>query len=142
VQLTTRESPASRAFVEFIAARVDSMRAGEVTTLLRHRSTPAQLRTQSEAVGYAANHGLTVPSRPRVAVVSTKTTGGAVTLGVCLWLPSTEFVDSVTGTPPGDDIPRAWLPATATLVRSGVTWVVDTVVSPGAPLVDLCRGLS
>jgi len=142
VQLTTRQSPASRAFVEFIAARVDSMRGGEVTTLLRRRSTPAQLQAQSEAVSYAANRGLTVPSRPRVAVVSTKATGGTVTLGVCLWLPSTEFVDSVTGAAPGDEVPRAWLPATATLVRSGVTWVVDTVVSPGAPLVDLCRGLS
>ena len=94
-------------------------------------------------VAFAAQHGYVVPDVPRVAVVSATTpTAGTASLGVCLWLPSTEYVDADTGQPPSGPVPERWVPAVATLSEGSVTWMVDMLTSPDNISTVNCRGLT
>jgi hypothetical protein len=84
-----------------------------------------------------------VPTRPEVAVVeSLSPSPGQALLGVCLWLPSTEFVDELTGVSPAGPVPEEWLPAVAQLSRRQVTWVVDTLKPPTTEFMPDCGSLS
>jgi hypothetical protein len=124
-------SPAVEALVSFVQAHAESVNAGRVTPALVSVSTPAELTRQRRVVAFAIAQGYAVPGSPVVHVVSVLAKSPAVTrLGVCFWLPSTEYVDARTGDAVNGPVPRQWAPAVATLRLAGVTWSVDTVREP------------
>ena len=140
-QVRVRSGPVTRTLTRFVAAHATSVIAGRPTATLRRVSTAAELRRQVAVVDYAVAHGLTVPARPRIAVVSSRRPSpDRAVLGVCLWLPSTEYVDELSGQPPNGPVPRQWLPAEAFVTRQTVTWRVDKLSATSGARVD-CGGL-
>lgn len=136
-------SDATRVFSAYVDEHARSVIAGEPSPGLRDVTSASEYARQTQVVGDARDRGLTVPSRPRVAVVSSREVGaGHVDLGVCLWLPSTEFVDEITGVSPAGPVPEQWAPAVAQVSRATMTWVVDKLGQPATKYAPDCRGLS
>lgn len=131
---------ASRTLVAFVRAHAKSVIAGRATPELARLTTQPEHRRQVAAVRFAVRRGYTVPTDPRVAVVSRQRTDFGQVLGVCVWLPSTEFMDTITGQRPHGPVPREWVPAVATLRKQTVTWKVDKLSAPANPGSMTCGG--
>jgi len=135
-------SPEATAFAAYVRARTASFLAGSATPSLRLHTTGRELRRQQGLVTSAVESGFTVPAQPRVALVGRqRVASDATVLGVCLYLPSTEYVDAITGDSPYGDVPQRWQAAVVRLVSSPVTWKVDKVVPPPKAGGPNCRGL-
>lgn len=144
VEVTSRvgTGPETQAFTSYLRARTESFRTGSSTPALRAQTTKRELRRQQMLVTSAMQSGFTVPARPRAAVVDRhRVTATATLLQVCLYLPSTEYVDKITGESPYGDVPRRWQAAVVRLVNTHVTWKVDKVVPPPDQGGSNCRGL-
>lgn len=124
-------SPAVRALVAFVKAHAESVNSRQATPLLAKVSTATELAKQRQVIGFAADKGYVVPIAPVLRVVSVQARSAtSQALAVCLWLPSTEYVDSVTGKPPNGPVPKAWAPAIATVRLANMTWSVDNLGEP------------
>ncbi len=143
VRMRARSGPAGDALRTFILERTRSIIAGDATPRLRKVSSAAEYARQRLVIGDAAQRGLTVPTRPLAVVVrAQRRRDDRILLGVCLWLPSTEFVDEVTGVSPAGPVPPEWLAAVAHASKQPMTWVVDRLTSPRTAFVPDCGGLS
>jgi hypothetical protein len=143
LRLEVPESDATKAFAAYVMEHARSVIAGAPTTRLREITSSAEYDRQVQVVGEAKDRGLTVPTRPQVTVLESRPAGsGATLLGVCLYLPSTEFVDRVTGVSPAGEVPDTWVPAVATVANETLTPVVDKLGQPGTTFAPACGGLS
>lgn len=131
---------ATRALVAFVRARTESVIAGHDTPELARLTTEPEHRRQLANIRFALRQGYTVPTDPWVAVVTRQRRSFGQVLGVCLWLPSVEFVDPETGQPPSGPVPQRWAPALATLRQQTVTWKVDKLSAPADPGSITCGG--
>lgn len=124
-------SRAVAALVPFVQAHAESVNAGRVTADLVSATTPAELARQRQVVAFASAQGFLVPSTPVLRVVSVLDRSASVArFGICLWLPSTEYVDARTGRPPNGPVPQTWAPAVATVRLANLTWSVDNLREP------------
>lgn len=139
VDLQVPSSPAIDAVLDFVHGHAESVRAGRPTARLIDVTSRDELARQRTVIGYAADRGWTVPPRPILRVVSAqRVAADREQVGVCLWLPSTEYVDATTGKPPTGTVPEAWAPAIADVRRVAVTWVIDSMVRPGTKVTMTC----
>ncbi len=142
-RLKVPRDPTTEAFAAFVEAHARSVIAGVAIPALREVTSPAEYARQVRVITDARDRGLTVPTRPRIVVVEARRPDPRqAELGVCLYLPSTEFVDQITGVSPAGPVPATWVPAVATLSRETVTWVVDKLGQPDRHFAPECRGLS
>ena len=143
VQLRVPKSAATEAFASYVEEHARSVIGGSPTPGLRDVTSPAEYDRQVQVVNDARDRGLVVPTRPQVAVVAARSTDdGETELGVCLYLPSTEFVDKITGVSPAGQVPDTWAPAVATVAKETLTPVVDKLGQPGTTFAPDCGGLS
>ncbi len=142
VRYSVPPDEASRTLVAFIRAHAESVISGEEAPGLAQLTTQTEYRRQLISLRFADRRGYVVPTRPRIAIVSRQSREFGQVLGVCLWLPSTEFVDAHTGQSPSGPVPREWAPALATLREQTVTWKVDKLSSPAGSSRISCGGLS
>lgn len=134
-------TPAVAAVVAFVKAHAESIDAGRVTPSLVAATTPAQLARQRQVVAFAVASGFAVPTEPVLRVVRVLDhPASGESLAVCLWLPSTEYVDAETGQPPNGPVPAQWAPAVATVRLEKVTWSVDTLKEPDHQTTIRCGG--
>lgn len=131
---------ATRALIAFLRARTESVIVGQQSPQLSRLTTRQEHRRQVTSIRFAVRQGYTVPSEPFVAVVSRHRRSFGQVLGVCLWLPSVEFVDAESGQPPSGPVPRQWAPALVTLRQQTVTWKVDKLSAPADPGSITCGG--
>jgi hypothetical protein len=119
------------AVLAFVRAHAESVNAGRVTPRLAAVSTPAELARQRRVVAFAVEQGYVVPRMPVLRVMSLLDESATeVRLGVCFWLPSTEYVDARTRDSASGPVPKAWAPAVTTVRLAHLTWSVDTVSEP------------
>jgi hypothetical protein len=130
-----------RALLMFVEEHARSVNAGYSTPRLRAVTAPALLAGQEEVIGWAGSQGYGVPDRPRVAVVAAARAGQTSYLDLCLWLPSTEFVDRATGAAVDPSVPATWKPARATLARHNERWRVDRLANADEQKPTVCGGL-
>ncbi len=143
MRLLVPSGPETKALSAFIAAHARSIRVGQPTGSLKRVASAAEYQRQLGVIRYARENGLTVPSDPNVAVVDRRELdSGGVALGVCLWLPSTEYVDQITGNPPSGPVPERWMPAVATVTQQTKTWFVDKLAAPEQRNAPICGGLT
>lgn len=141
VEYQVAPGPDAKALVTFIAAHATSVIRQHVTRQLEAVTTSAELSRQRAAIRFATRQHYTVPPEPIVRIVSVARDGARNRqVGMCLWLPSTEYVDAATGRLPSGDVPQAWVQAIAILQRQTVTWKVDRVSSPTNPNRLSCGG--
>lgn len=142
VRYSVPPDEASRTLVAFIRAHAESVISGEEAPGLAQLTTQTEYRRQLISLRFADRRGYVVPTGPRIAIVSRQPQEFGQVLGVCLWLPSTEFVDAHTGQSPSGPVPREWAPAFATLREQTVTWKVDKLSPPAGSSRISCGGLS
>lgn len=142
VQYSVPPDEASRTLVAFIRAHAESVISGEEAPGLVRLTTQTEYRRQLTSLRFADRRGYVVPTRPRIAVVSRQRHTFGQVLGICLWLPSTEFVDAASGQPPSGPVPQRWAPAYAKLTGQTVTWKVDKLSPPAGSSRISCGGLS
>lgn len=131
VQYQVTSGADTRVLVAFIEAHARSMIRQRVTGQLAKLATPRELARQRQAIRFARRHNYTVPTHPVVRIPSiTRTRPRQRQVGVCLWLPSTEYLDRQTGRSPAGQVPQSWAAAIAILRRQTVSWKVDRVSSP------------
>lgn len=141
--LQVSEGPQTRAFKAYLRARAESLNAGIASPALARLSTARELARQRAVITSAFEQGFVVPRRPRAAVVSlARLANDRAALGVCFYLPSTEYRNRITGGSPYGDVPKRWQPAVVGLTRSRVTWKVDRLDQPTERQIPDCRGLS
>jgi hypothetical protein len=135
-------SGATRALTAYVEAHARSVITGGARPALRAVTSDAEYRRQLRVIAQARDQGLTVPRRPRLAVVAVRSTASRVDADVCLWLPSTEYLDPATGVSPAGPVPQEWLPAVAHIIRAPTTWIVDKLSTPETEFAPDCGGLS
>ncbi len=140
--LEVTASRQTRAFAAYVQARTESFQKSGPTRSLRVTTTGREYERQRNLLQDALESGFTVPAEPRVAVVSQRDLAARTTLlDVCFHLPSTEYIDMVTGDSPYGDVPDRWQRAVVTMARQAVTWKVDKVMQPNVDIASSCRGL-
>lgn len=127
--------------LQFIEEHARSVNAGYSTPRLRAVTSAALLADQEDVIGWAGSQGYGVPDHPRVAVVAAERSARTSSFDVCLWLPSTEFVNRATGESVDPRVPAAWKPARATLTRHNVRWRVDRLANSDEKPATMCGGL-
>ncbi|MGH3499696.1 MAG: hypothetical protein ACRDQA_02160 [Nocardioidaceae bacterium] len=143
LDLRVTASAQTRAFAAYVRAHAKSVIAGHPVSGLASSTSGAQLKRQRAVIKYTREKGYVVPPDPKVRVVTAHPQGnGRALLGACLWLPSTEYVDSSTGESVGGAVPQQWAKAVATLKKSEMTWVVDKVLPAKEDTKMNCGGKS
>lgn len=128
VQYEVPPGPETKALVKFLTAHTMSVVRKRVTRQLKEVAMPAELARQRQVIRFAALHDYTVPLHPVALIVSiSRDDARQRHIGVCLWLPSTEYVDARTGRPASGQVPQSWAPAIASLHRLTVTWKVGSL---------------
>ncbi len=139
--LKVEPSSVTAAFSAFLKSRTQSFLAGRPLASLAQLATRRELTRQRGLISSALDRGLTVPAKPRAAVLDMRRSGQRrAVLDVCFYLPATEYVDEATGSSPYGPIPHQWQPAVVSLTRSSVTWKVDKLLPPKPGSFE-CKGL-
>lgn len=120
--------PAARSFAAYAVARIQMyVTKNPGLPALKVVTTPAFLRQQQSLYRANTRKGWTVPAPTRWSVVGVGRTAGAATVRVCLWGPSSAYIDAKSRRRV-EKTDNRWYAGTVGMVRTGGRWRVSSAL--------------